>query len=404
MITLVTLFEKFFSKKYPVLILWILLGFRMTYTHIATHSINNYLIFKYAFFNALNHINLYTTHAEHYLDTNHYGPIFSLIIAPFAILPAEFQMYLWQLCNILLLFYAIHQLPLDTFKKNLICLICTQEEYISLGEFQTNGAIAALIILSWVYIETKKDFWAAFFIMLGFFVKLYGIVGLAFFFFSRQKLKFIGSLLFWGVVLFVLPMVFFSPEFIVNSYQGWYHSLIEKNAQNALSPYQDVSVMGMVRRITGDHSISTLPFLAGALVLFILPYFKINRYKELQFRLSLLSSVLLFTVLFSTSSEMVTYIIAFTGVGIWFVSLPKPVTKLQIAVFIFALYIGSLFSTDLFPHYLKSNLIKPYALKALPCLVVWLTIISEMLFKKAGNAKTQDNYIPNNAISLTNAI
>jgi hypothetical protein len=40
----------------------------------------------------------------------------------------------------------------------------------------------------------------------------------------------------------------------------------------------------------------------------------------------------------------------------------------------------------------------------LPCLIVWLTIISEMLFKKAGNTKTEDNYIPDNAISLTNAI
>jgi hypothetical protein len=62
---------------------------------------------------------------------------------------------------------------------------------------QFNPIMTAIIILSYVYISKQKDFWAAFFIVLGVFVKLYGIVGLAFFFFSKNKLKFIGSLFFW---------------------------------------------------------------------------------------------------------------------------------------------------------------------------------------------------------------
>ena len=45
---------------------------------------------------------------------------------------------------------------------------------------QFNIAVAAMILSSFFLIEKEKDGWAAFFIVLGTLVKLYGIVGLAF--------------------------------------------------------------------------------------------------------------------------------------------------------------------------------------------------------------------------------
>ena len=43
-------FKKIFSKKYSVLIIWLVLGILITYNRIKPNSINNYLIFKYTFF------------------------------------------------------------------------------------------------------------------------------------------------------------------------------------------------------------------------------------------------------------------------------------------------------------------------------------------------------------------
>ena len=341
---------------------------------------NNYLIFKYSFLNALNGLNLYAQYPHQYVDSHHYGPLFSLIIAPFAILKGNIGVYLWQIFNVSVFFYAIQSLPLSTFKKNIICLICTQELIISLKEFQTNGAIAALIILAWIMVESKKEFWAALFIMLGLFVKLYGVIGIVFFLLSKQKLRFITSLLFWGLILFVLPMLFFSPQFVANSYLDWYHSLVEKNVQNTdlSTMYQDVSVMGMIRRIAG-HQVHILPLIVAGGTLFVLSCFKVTRFNDINAKLLLLSSCLLFVVLFSTSSEQVTYVIAFAGIAIWFMSRPLPLTRFQVAIFVFALYFGSLFRTDLFPRFIKNDIILPYALKALPCLIVWLAIIFEMI-------------------------
>jgi FtsH-binding integral membrane protein len=99
----------------------------------------------------------------------------------------------------------------------------------------------------------------------------------------------------------------------------------------------------------------------------------------------LLASVLIFTVIFSSGSESPTYIIAFVGVAIWFVIQPKPISKFYIVLFIFALILTSLSPSDLIPKYLKDNFIRPYALKALPCVLIWFAIVYEMLRNKFKN-------------------
>ena len=69
-------------------------------------------------------------------------------------------------------------------------LACLESDFIvcpvSLGVFDSNhyGPFFSIIIASFYCIE--KDITAACFIMIGTFVKLYGIVGLAFFFFQAQ--------------------------------------------------------------------------------------------------------------------------------------------------------------------------------------------------------------------------
>lgn len=94
------------------------------------------------------------------------------------------------------------------------------------GVQQFNISVAAFILLSFVLILEKKDFWAAGIIMLGTFIKIYPIVGLAFFFFSRQKVRLLVSCLFWGLVCFVIP-VLYTPgiEYVISQYIDWFERL-----------------------------------------------------------------------------------------------------------------------------------------------------------------------------------
>ena len=381
----ITLFfdKPFFKNKNYISILWIIATFAAILPKFFRDKFNNYLIYKNVFWHVVNQTSLYTEYPVEYFDRNHYGPIFSMVIAPFALLPDYLGLPLWTLVTTLLILWAVRKLPFESKTISVILWLCLNEYLITAQSFQVNPIMVFIIIMSYVFIDKKQDFWSAMLIMLGTFIKLYGIVGLAFFFFSKNKIKFILSLFFWSGVFFVLPMLISSPQYILDRYVEWYERLIVKNGTNAvLGSYQDFSVMGVVRRFLNDASISNTPFLAFGLLLFALPYLRIKAYANKNYQLLLLSSVLIFTVIFSSGSESPTYIIAFIGVAIWYVIQPSPKSKWIIGLLIFALLLTSFSHTDLCPKYIIENYVRKYSLKAIPCIVIWLVIVYQMMTQK----------------------
>lgn len=358
---------------------WFGLSFLAVINQAFRISSNNYQIYKYTFINLIHQHDLYTPQPAHFSDLNHYGPLFALLIAPFTFFPDGLGSIIWTMTNAFVLYEAVQMLPFSLKKRSALLLICAHELMTASFGTQINPMIAAGIIFSFILIKNKQDFWAALVVVAGAYIKLYGVVGLAFFFFSQNKLGLIKGLAFWAIVLFVLPMPFSSPSFVIQSYHDWYLSLVAKNADNAFSFMQDISVMGMIRLIFRYPQLSNLVVLVPAILIFAASYLNIKSFKQTSYQLLILASTLIFTVIFSTSSESPTYIIAFMGVGIWFMNLKRPVTNLEIGLLIFALIITSLSPSDLFPKYINKTYIKPYALKALPCFVIWLRIVYESL-------------------------
>lgn len=370
--------KPFFSDYRTLFGLWLLLPVIATLLKLSKH--NNFLIFRYVYWHTIEQLPLYVAYDE-YWDTNHYGPFFSLVIAPFAMLPVRWGLFFWLIVLSLSLYYAIRKLPFPDRKRIFLYWFCAHELLTALFMSQFNIAIATIIVATFYCIEKEKDIWAACFIMLGTFVKLYGIVGLAFFFFSKHKVKFLLALLGWALVMFVAPMAISSPDYIISQYVGWWDSLSAKNAENIFSGGQNISLLGMVRKISGCASYSDLWLILGGLIIFGLPYLRIAQYKYKAFRYALLASVLLFVVLFSTGSESSTYIIAFVGVGIWYWSVPWKRSKWDIALMVFAFILTSFSPSDLFPAYLRKEFVQPYALKALPCAIIWFKLSYEMCFR-----------------------
>ena len=382
MVTLKQFFRHpFFRDKRTLLGLWTLIGI-LSWAFKFTRQHNNFEIFRGVYWHTVNGTSLYAAYPDEYFDVNHYGPFFSLIIAPFAIMPDWLGMFFWCVGLSLILFVSVSRSNLKQKEQIFLYWFCAPTLSTALFMQQFNIAIAAIIISSFYLIENKRDFWAACLIMLGSFVKLYGIVGLAFFFFSKQKGKFILSLLFWAVVMFVAPMLISSPVYVVEQYQAWFTCLVEKNGENLGSIAQNISALGLVRRISGNNTYSDLWIIAPALVLFALPYLRFKQYKYVKFREALLASVLLFVVLFSTGSESSSYIIALCGVSIWWYSSPEKRGMWAIALLVFVFMISGFGSSDLYPRCIKRGLIQQYALKALPCLIVWLRLCYEMLTAK----------------------
>jgi hypothetical protein len=349
---------------------------------VITNTHNNYIIYRHNFLNLINQHSLFGAEPEFYFDLNHYGPVFGLIIAPFALLPDYIGVVLWVMFLCWSLYYAIIKLPLTDQQKTIILLLNINSMMGSSGNVQVNPLIIAFVLFSFIFIRKQQDFWAALMIVLGTAVKLYGVVGLAFFFFSENKVKLILSLIFWSVVLFVLPMAVSSPEFIIKTYRDWYPDLVAKNAANMTSTRAYVCVMGMISRIFKIENFPTLVVLVPGMIVFAISMMRIKYWKNLHYQLLLVASTLIFSIIFSSSSEPPTYIIAFIGVSIWFVNLDRPITGYERFLIIFALVLTSFSPSDLFPRYLRVNYVIPYYLMVLPCLVLWFKIVYEMLFRK----------------------
>ncbi|RLT81074.1 glycosyltransferase family 87 protein [Bacteroides acidifaciens] len=372
---LVFLRKPFLTDYRTLFALWMLLPVIATLTKFKSY--NNFLIFRYVFWHTIDHTSLYTSY-EQYYDTNHYGPFFSLVIAPFAIFPEYFGLLLWEIALALALFYSIRKLPLSDKKLIFIYWFCAHELLTALFMSQFNIAIAAIILVTFYCIEKEKDIWAAFWIMFGTFVKLYGVVGLAFFFFSKHKGKFIFYLFVWAIVMFIAPMVISSPDYIISQYWEWWESLISKNADNAFAYSQNISLLGMVRKISQCTSYSDLLIIIPGLFILGLPYLRFKQFKYKAFRFTLLASVMMFVVLFSTGSESSTYIIPFVGVAIWYIVAPWKRSKWDIALMVFAFILTSMSPSDLFPSFIRKQYVVPYALKALPCVLIWFKLSYEM--------------------------
>jgi hypothetical protein len=85
-------------------------------------------------------------------------------------------------------------------------------------------------------------------------------------------------------------------------------------------------------------------------------------------------------IIFNHKAESPTFVIALSGIAIWFFSQKK--NYLNIILVVFAFILASLSPTDIFPAFLRKNIVIPYVLKAVPCILIWAKIIYELMFNK----------------------
>ena len=118
--------------------------------------------------------------------------------------------------------------------------------------------------------------------------------------------------------------------------------------------------------------LSKLLVLAVGSVLFMLPVLHWRKWTDPTHRLRVLCLMFWWVLVFNHKSESPTFVIAMAGVGLWFVQAPR--TRLNLGLMWFAFILTSLVTTDLCPRWVREQLINPYALKALPIVVLWSVV------------------------------
>jgi len=333
---------------------------------------NNYLIFKYSFEHLEQAKELYTHYHEQHFDRFKYTPTFAAFFGIFYYFPDSIGLILWNILNSLVLLFSIYFIPkLDIRIKNIMGFIILMEMITSLLNLQSNALIAGLIIFSFGYMERGKSFWASFFLVAATFIKLFSVIGFALFLFYPGKIKQFLYTLFWFLVFLMIPLLFVDIETYLLYYQSYFDLLAkEKITQHTYSFIRLFEIFGNIQ-------INKFLFsLIGGMV-FMFPFAFIKQYHNFKYRGLMLASVLLWVVIFNYRAESPTFILAITGVALWFALSDR--NKWDITLLVLAIIFTSLSLTDLMPRSLREEIIKPYAVKVIPCVMIWFRIMFDLL-------------------------
>lgn len=340
---------------------------------------NNYVIFERSFQHLKDNRDLYVLYPEEHMDFYKYTPSFSVFFGLFTIFPFWLGLNLWNLLNALVLFFAIYYLPgLRNSQKGWVLLIVLLELMGSLMNEQSNALIAGLLVFSFGMLENKNFFLAPLFIVLTIFIKLFGVVGFALFLFYPQKWKLALFSLGWTLVIILLPFIFIDYDQYVLLLRSYSHLLANDPIIS-----NGFSVMGWLNSWFSMDANSLIVVLTGA-GLFLLPLVRFNAFKYLSFKYLTLASILIWIVIFNHKAESPTYIIAMTGVALWFIKREKSI--LNIVLFGLAIIFTSMSGTDLFPRTIRVEFFQAYAVKALPCILIWVKIVYDMIMFKIDNS------------------
>lgn len=335
-------------------------------------SYNNYTIFERSFYHLKENKDLYILYPEEHWDLYKYTPTFSVFFGLFAVFPDWLGLNLWNLLNALFLLAAVYYLPrLSILEKGAILLIVLIELMTSMQNEQSNGLIAGLIVLSFGLLENKKYLAATFFLVFSVFIKLFGIVGFALLLLYPKKWKLALYSSLWLLILLIIPLFFIDLSQYLNLFQSYRNMLLSDHSAS-----YGYSVMGWLNSWFGIERNKNIIVLAGVFI-FLVPLMKIKEYQQFIFRYLLLSSILIWIVIFNHKAESPTFIIAMTGVALWFTWSEKNV--INIILFMSAFILTSLSPTDIFPRFLREEYVRPYTLKAFPCILIWIKIIYDML-------------------------
>lgn len=333
---------------------------------------NNYVIFKQSYFHLIENKDLYQLYPQEHWDLYKYSPTFSLFMGLLAYLPDFLGLLIWNLLNAFVLFFALWKLPFSSDKKRIWAFLFLVIELVtSLQNAQSNGLMAGLIILAFVYLEKKNIAIATLCIVATIFIKLFGIVAFALFLFYPNKLKSALYTLGWILLLAVLPLILISPEQLTFLYKSWGNLL-----QNDHSISIGFSVSGWLFTWFGLN-LKTVSLVVGTL-LFCVPFIHYKYFNEVRFKLLYLASILLWIVIFNHKAESPTFVIAVTGVAIWFFT--QEFNKLNFSFLMLALLFTVLAATDLFPKFIRDDYFVPYVVKAVPCIFIWGKVTWELMF------------------------
>ena len=306
----------FFYHRRNLYLIGFLLAFIVTLLEFMRGRHQNFMVFSDATQFFWQGISPYTTdfvefHGRFFL----YSPVFTVLFAPFAYLPAWLGPFAWNLFNYSLFFLAIFTLPRQ-FTHQQKCrmflfplLILGQ----SLLSFQYNITVACMFLFAYTLLEKDRGFLAVLLIMISGCTKVYGIFELALLLCYPHFWRNLGYAVGTGIVLLALPLIKIAPIDLFPYYEEWCHSLAVHQSTGA---YDSFFYARPIAAWTLPHFRTLQLGMLGLLTLLFLGNFR--KWPSFTFRTQALGILMGWVVLLSDSAEKHTYIIALAGFMLWY--------------------------------------------------------------------------------------
>jgi glycosyl transferase family 87 len=333
----------------------------------ATHHNNNFLIFRAASRHLIASSDLYALYPAEHADFYKYSPTFALLFAPLAFIPFLPAMLLWNALNAGALYIAIGTV-LPRRAATVARAIVFLDMLGSLQNVQSNALVAALIIFTFAAYERHHTALGSLAAVGGAFVKMFPLAGVSFAIFHPRKVRVALAVVLSAVVLLLLPLVVTSPDHLVAQYASW-RALAARDA----SVHRGYSVMQMLELLFHGGWPNWPIQLVGMLVLLAPVLLRRERWREWERRRLYLCSVLVFCIIFNHQAESPTFVVALSGVAIWFAALTRP-TRWEWSLFVGIVLLTILSSSDLTPDAIQRDFFDRYRFKTVPLIVLWIEL------------------------------
>ena len=335
---------------------------------------NNYLIFQQSFFHLLENEDLYKAYPQEHYDLFKYSPSFALFMGVIAYFPVWIGLFLWNSLNVFVLFLGLKKLKFTRNNGFVFASLFVLIELITTTQnSQSNALIAGLILLAFDSLENSKVSRSAWMLIATVFIKLFGLVAFVLYLFYPKKIKSGLLVIFWVVVLSAIPLLFIDTQSLYYQYISWLN-LLGNDHSNELK----FSVMGFLNSWFGVSAEFKNYILLLGVFMFGIPLIKIKSYKVLRYKQLYTASVLLWVVLFNHMAESATFILAVTGISVWYFT-KNEVTLLDKFLMLLTVLFTLLSPSDIYPEFIRKMYFIPYTVKVIPCILVWLKINFELL-------------------------
>jgi hypothetical protein len=170
-----------------------------------------------------------------------------------------------------------------------------------------------------------------------------------------------------GVAFLVLPLMVTSPDMLAMQYRSWLAVQEQDTAKVGMA------WMGGIIELVLGRAIPHAPVqLFNVLVVLAGAWLSREQWENATVRRLLLSSLLIFAVVFNHMAESPSFVIAYTGLGIWWASMPRE--RWRDALLIVIVLLGSVGGSDLVPKDIRVAYHGKTQLKAIVTLLGWFAL------------------------------